>query len=670
MKFAIVLGILVLGFLVIGGAFYKVSEVIDKSAETDAMSLETTRLISRFEVQVLQARRAEKNYLIHLEPRYLDQHNAIIRSVFRTIDALERLAVERSQDIKSSEGLTDAAGQSELAQRFTAQNAVFASMRSIVEDYRVFFEAMAQSQAALGLNDEGGQRGELNAALALLESRLSDGARQQSIMALRYFQNAFLGSRDMTFLARMGEQFVEIEEALTDQTDAGTILDALGDYQDVWPAVLATMDGIEASQAEFQEAVIKLDPLVAALREAEDAEEAAAEAKRSEIDREREQISQLFVIILLAVSTLAVGFFIYLSRSIARPVHQAAGLANVIAGGDLTRSVTADFEDEFGQLLNSIDAMRGKLLEVIASTRSSAHRVAAGSEELAQGSIEMSSRTQEQAANLEEVAASMEEMAGTVTQNAANARAARTMAADMQETATNGCDVMARALEAMRAIDESSNKVTKIVDIIEEIAFQTNILALNAAVEAARAGTHGAGFAVVASEVRSLARRSAEAGKEIKKLIADSLSKVADGNRLVVESDAALETIVKTARRVNDAVSEIAAASLEQSQGIEQTNKAIVQMERMTQQNAAMVEETSASTQSMGDLAKALSAQVQYFDVGDHAPTDLDRLEGSPLPRAAPTRKRRANGSAILEPVVETETADVDGFDDEDWTRY
>jgi len=249
----------------------------------------------------------------------------------------------------------------------------------------------------------------------------------------------------------------------------------------------------------------------------------------------------------------------------------------------------------------------------------SATSVLSSSHEIAQGNTDLSQRTEQQASSLEETASSMEEMTSTVRQNADNARQANQLAAGTREQAEQGGKVVSQAVTAMTGITESSNKIAAIIGVIDEIAFQTNLLALNAAVEAARAGEQGRGFAVVASEVRNLAGRSATAAKEIKELIEDSVVKVEQGSKLVDASGQTLEEIMTSVKKVSDIIAEIAAASMEQSEGIEQVNKAISQMDEMTQQNAALVEEAAAASESMGEQAGNLNEMVGFFKTGNSA---------------------------------------------------
>jgi len=332
------------------------------------------------------------------------------------------------------------------------------------------------------------------------------------------------------------------------------------------------------------------------------------------------QSSELIIIIAVAISfilAIFAGFFI--TRSITQPIRKAVSFADAMAEGNLNEKIEVDSNDEVGQLFKSFGSMQSKLLDVISGIRSGAIEVSSASEQVAQGNTDLSQRTQEQASALEEVASSMEEMLGTVSQNAENAQQANQLALSARSQADEGGKVVGQAVSAMSEIDTSSNQIAEIIGVIDEIAFQTNLLALNAAVEAARAGEQGRGFAVVASEVRNLAGRSATAAKEIKSLIKDSVGKVADGTKLVGESGEVLGEILLSVKKVTDIVAEIAAASQEQSDGIGQVNKAVMQMDEMTQQNASLVEEAAAASEAMGAQAEELTASVGFFKVNGSA---------------------------------------------------
>jgi methyl-accepting chemotaxis protein len=281
--------------------------------------------------------------------------------------------------------------------------------------------------------------------------------------------------------------------------------------------------------------------------------------------------------------------------------------------GDLTDQLTMACEGELEQIKVSLNGAISNLKASLITVSEAAESVETGAEEITKGNQDLSARTSEQAASLEETSSAMEEMTSTVKQNADNARQANQLAVAARDVAAKGGVVTTKAVEAMSEINKSSTKIADIITVIDEIAFQTNLLALNAAVEAARAGEHGRGFAVVAAEVRNLAQRSATAAKEIKGLIKESLQRVTDGSELVNQSGKTLNEIVTSVKRVTDIIAEITAASQEQASGIDQVNTSIMHMDQTTQQNAALVEETTAASQSMREQSKALMRQVKSF---------------------------------------------------------
>ena len=340
-------------------------------------------------------------------------------------------------------------------------------------------------------------------------------------------------------------------------------------------------------------------------------------------------------VMLLGVLSVAFGAVCawWLTRSITRPVQAAVALARRVAAGDLTSRRDASARDEIGALQDALADMNEHLLGLVTDIRSGSHAIATASSQIAAGNHDLSARTEQQAGALEETASSMEELTSTVAQSAGNARQASVLATSASEVAGRGGVVVAQVVQTMAAINESSKQIADIVGVIDSIAFQTNILALNAAVEAARAGEQGRGFAVVATEVRSLAHRSAAAAKEIKGLIGESVTRVDDGAKLVERAGATMNEIVGSVQRVNDIIAEITTATEEQTAGIGQINEAVNQMDQVTQQNAALVEEAAAASSAMHEQAGQLLQAVSVFKLAQATTTAPRRgaADGQPL---------------------------------------
>jgi len=383
----------------------------------------------------------------------------------------------------------------------------------------------------------------------------------------------------------------------------------------------------EKSQLSFEAAYLR------ALKKLDTLLHSEMEEAKVEADSDYATGRNLLVSAALIALTLAAVLGFWITRNLLKQLggepEYAAGITQQIAGGDLSSEITLKPGDQ-SSLLHAIKSMRDSFSDIVGRVRQGSEGVATASVEIAQGNHNLSARTEQQASALEETAASMEQLGATVKQNAENAQQANQLAHAASSTALQGGEVVAEVVETMKRINDSSKRIFDIIGVIDGIAFQTNILALNAAVEAARAGEQGRGFAVVASEVRSLAGRSAEAAKEIKTLINASVERVEQGTTLVDQAGTTMSKVVTSIRRVTDIMGEISAASLEQSQGVSQVGEAVTQMDQVTQQNAALVEEIAAAAASLKSQAQELVETVAVFKLGNEMEGQLPMTYAPP----------------------------------------
>ena len=459
--------------------------------------------------------------------------------------------------------------------------------------------------------DVDGMEREHQAVLSLVDSalknmdrlkalpKLSDEAKTLEAPLIAAFQNYADISRQMVEMAARGDDAQYFKFKMADSKDASLELGKrLDDYSKM-------IQGISDHLIEHQKSMNQIMQIV-------------------------------YIGMLILVGVLAVAISSYMARGVFRPLQRTIKQLDTLAAGDLTGKIEVRSNNEIGQMEAAFKRMQDGLIRTVTAVRRGVDEINVGSKEIAAGNTDLSSRTEEQAASLEETAASMQELASTVKQNTENARQANQLAASASEVAVRGGSAVAEVVDTMQAISASSKKISEIVSVIDGIAFQTNILALNAAVEAARAGEQGKGFAVVAGEVRTLAQRSAQAAKEIKQLIEDSVGKVSIGSGQVERAGTTMQEIVASVKRVTDIMGEISAASEEQSTGIDQVNRAVNQMDEVTQQNAALVEEAAAAAGSLEEQAKNLAGAVSAFKINSGEVIDVEaRQLASTRPPAA-----------------------------------
>lgn len=614
-RIAIVMLLLAISAAVIIAGYFGTQSVLSDAETLEAEAVELVDTIGKIKSGVLEARRQEKNFLLRHELSYRDAHGTAIQTLEGDLDALEVLLDE----LQIAEAL-----QEESA--VVGEADIVPLLRNALTNYQTFFTTMVEKRLAYGLRVDGGLRGELAIRLDMLEGvfiAIDNPNLDITVMKLREMQAQYLSSPSATGMALIESEIKYlrelVDEQVIDATSKQNLIQSINDYTNKWPEILAIVSEIEVTEASFTEAINQIDPLIEQtfqlVHEVRLANKAGFHSKRTYSDIR-------FFFILLTIFIVLSGAFASFSRNMTARLGAALQASSSIAAGDLSQEIAhTDWGDELGLLSSEMVNMKTSLNNVISKTRLASAQVAVAANQVLGGNTELSSRTQEQASSLEEVAASMEEMTGTVDTNAQNATRAAELAKNAKILAVDTSSLASRTAEAMKRIETSNDNIAEILELIQDFAFQTNLLALNAAVEAARAGEHGRGFGVVASEVRNLAGSSAKAAKDIKAVIAESVKNIAEATEMVGGSTERLGQIVKASSDVSDLISEIAAASQEQSSGIQQVNRAVVEMDSITQQNAALVEEAAAASESMGVQAQQLRELVAFFKLNDDTDT-------------------------------------------------
>ena len=601
-KFGLLFGILLLGFTIIGYMYTEIRRVSDYSSTKMSDIREAGNLVNQVDISVLQARRNEKDFILRNDLQYVTSNK---ENVAASLAALEKLLFLE--------------GENESVRNTISR------LKNDINDYHNTFVEMVELQTKLGLDEKSGLLGNLRNAVHEVETKLEEADQVElsaSMLMMRRHEKDFLARKSSKYVEKMMDEKQNfstlLEYSSLSQEFKDNITALMTQYHNDF---LSMVDGSKKTDTKveaFREAVHQVDP---ALKELHGYIDELAGNVAANVKNQENRINIVFTGTLTSVCILVLISFLLLSRNVRHSTARTMNLTRVMESGDLTSEIRIDSQDEFGQQLITLQSMQDKLKDVIVGIKDSSNEVGIAAEQVSQGNANLSQRTQEQASSLEEIASSMEEMTSTVNQNAENARQASQLASAARDKAEKGGEVANQAITAMNDINDSSKQIVDIVGLIDEIAFQTNLLALNAAVEAARAGEQGRGFAVVASEVRNLAARCTTAAKEIKVLIEDSVTKIRGGTTLVDESGKTLQEIVSAVKKVSDIVAEIAMASEEQSQGIIQVNNAVTQLDEVTQQNAALVEEAASASESMSAMAEELNNSVAFFrvDAGSEA---------------------------------------------------
>ncbi|MDE1554717.1 MULTISPECIES: methyl-accepting chemotaxis protein [Comamonas] len=454
-----------------------------------------------------------------------------------------------------------------------------------------------------------------------------------------------LATAENTFVTEQGQNLLQNTRQAVQAFEAGTKK----------VAQLLQAESVNERRASTDLLFTEVRPLA---NKADDLMTELVERKRSNADRLSSETDAIYAGIRMLLISLTLGGMVtgvaigvlltrWLTQQLGGEPVDVANAASAIAAGDLSTPID-NSRARPGSVVDAMQHMQASLRNVVQSVRSSSDSIATGANQIAMGNADLSQRTEEQASNLEETAASMEELSSTVRNNSDTAKQAAQLAQSASGVATKGGEVVQQVVHMMEEINASSQKISEIIGVIDGIAFQTNILALNAAVEAARAGEQGRGFAVVASEVRSLAGRSADAAKEIKALIGDSVEKVAAGGQLVNAAGNTMQDIVEQVRRVTDLILEINAATLEQTSGIDQINNAVVQLDQVTQQNAALVEESASAAESLNQQAQQLVRAVAIFKL-NAATSSMHTPHAEALVPSLMQRRSHAAAPALTE---------------------
>lgn len=616
-----------LGFVGIG-SIYGYAIKLEKNAANADKRINSIRLtVEEISTGILQARRNEKDFLLRNDTKYLTKHKKTMEGNYALISRLEHFA-DDNEDIRAAK---------QIKQDFI--------------DYEKSFTRMSELKIELGLDENSGLIGNLRQAVHNVEDDLkkyNQLSLSHSMLMMRRHEKDYIARMKNKYIEKMAKQKLRFEELLTSSplsdSNKKSIRNNMSEYHKHFLSMTEGSSKVVDEIAIFRESAHAIDPLLEQL--VNQAQQNYESNKTQQIENRRWITNMMYIILTLVA--VVVLFVIWLfSRNIVRGLSQAVAHASKLAKHDLSGQVEVHASDEVGLMLGNMNKVTSNLSTVVAEVRERASSVASAASEIAAGNSNLSGRTEEQASSLEETASSIEEMTSTVKQNADNATLANQLSDDVRNQAEQGGLIVSKAIDAMSQIDQASNKIADIINVINELAFQTNLLALNAAVEAARAGDQGRGFAVVAAEVRNLAQRSATAAKEIGDLIQDSVDKVKIGSDQVNQSGETLNKIVNGVTEVSNALSDIATASHQQYTGIEQINSAVEQMEQMTQQNAALVEEAAANSKSLEQQSSILTNLMSTFKLSGAAENKLLRQNSASKPHEITFRKNAGQSQTV-----------------------
>ncbi|MDT8451399.1 MAG: methyl-accepting chemotaxis protein [Gammaproteobacteria bacterium] len=599
-RFILTFIVLVLGFSIIGYTYQSVLSISAQSEQEMTSALKISNLFHEFAAEVQHARQAEKNYLLSKDIAYTKQHAEILTVAYALLDELQLLIADN-----------DMAAAIDLMHQ---------SINKYEEGFTYVATAMEKRSAAMNAISAMGN--DIEQAIYSTDNL----TLINSLLKMKTHEKDYVATNDSQYVTRLNLEMkafaMLLITSVPDVDQRNAISKLMNKYN---LGMLALTSGVRTMRIRIEqlsEVVDLIDPLMLELRQKE---KVAFDKKSRAIQANITESNMLFITNAVITGIILLLFFLTTARYITNNFRSVFFAIEQLAGGNLAIELhTNNDKDEMSRLNNALYTVKLNLTKIISGIRAGSLQVSTASAQVVQGNANLSQRSQEQAATIEEIASGMEQMACTVGRNADHAQQANQLSLEAKAHAEQGGASAGEVTSAMNSINIASHKVTDIIEVIDGIAFQTNLLALNAAVEAARAGEKGRGFAVVASEVRDLAGRCQTASTEIKILVEDTLEKVATGTRLVDESGQTLTGIVQAVSKVNDIVAEIAVASREQSEGINQVNDALLQMDDMTQQNAALTEQAAIASEAMSQQAVELAGLVDYF-----------RLEEDALPEAA-----------------------------------
>ena len=592
-------GVVVLAFAVFASVYAYAAGLRAEAAGEAERNIGIQIAEAGAKIAILEARRNEKDFLLRKEEKYVDEHA-------ETMAGLYYLLKDMEEQIRSDEGL-DAVRK----------------LNDLSHEYENGFLMMVSAQTKVGLNEKQGLLGSLRKSVHDVEETLKKYKNDKlavKMLMMRRHEKDYLARESDKYIGRMVDRKGEFEALLVKSNIPAAakeqIIRNMNSYHRDFNALVSGMKEVKAATAVFRQAIHETEP---AFERVEQLVDQLKISNKVFQDKVNSRVSFILIITIVLCGIVILGSIVMIASAISRGLDKAVRVCKDVAEGNLGQDIKLKTNDEIGELLSSLKFMDENLVRVVNEVQESVVSIGSASGQIAQGNLSLSQRTEEQASSLEETASSMEEMTSTVKQNADSASNAKQLADENSERAMASASVVSRTVSAMSDINESSNKIADIIGTIDGIAFQTNLLALNAAVEAARAGEQGRGFAVVAGEVRSLAQRSADAAREIKGLIQDSVNKVKVGTELVGESGRTLEDIIENTKKVADIIDGIAMASNEQATGISQVNDAVTQMDSMTQENAALVEEAAAASKAMQGQAHKLDELITFFSIKGQA---------------------------------------------------